>query len=177
MRIRTFDQVHTGGSLGISLQAHGVKVVYATDNEIDQLIEAPSNGEATLRRIAQPQVEFVRDADLLIADGQYTDEEYRRHEGWGHPSIITLVDLAVQANVKLLVVTHHDPNRTDRDVDALIDQARARASELGSNLLIHGAREGVEMQLAANRKTVAHVRKREGESQRSVGGQHPTSPI
>jgi phosphoribosyl 1,2-cyclic phosphodiesterase len=158
VRITTFDQIHTGGSLGFALHAHGVKIVYATDNEIDQRIDPASNGN--IRKIAQPQVDFVRDADLLIADGQYTDDEYTRHKGWGHPSIITLVDLAVQANVKLLVVTHHDPNRTDKEVDEMIHVARARANSLGANLIVHGAREGVEMKLAANRRTVAQVHKR-----------------
>lgn len=161
VRIRTFDQVHTGGSLAFSLEAHDLKIVYATDNEIDQRVErveADSNG--SLRRIAQAQVDFVRDADLLIADGQYTDDEYAKHKGWGHPSITTLVDLAVQANVKLLVVTHHDPDRNDKDVDVLIKQARERAHEHGSNVQIHGAREGIEMQLIAGRKTTAQTRKR-----------------
>jgi phosphoribosyl 1,2-cyclic phosphodiesterase len=160
VRVTTFDQVHAGGSLGFALQSQGLKIVYATDNEIDQRIEPGSNG--AIRHIHESQVDFVRNADLLIADGQYTDDEYARYRGWGHPSILTLVDLAVQANVKLLIVTHHDPNRTDKEVDGMIAQARARALSHGSSVQIHGAREGVEMKLMSNRKTVAHALKRQG---------------
>jgi phosphoribosyl 1,2-cyclic phosphodiesterase len=149
VRIQTFDQVHIGGSLAFALSASGVRVVYATDNELDQLIEGTD--ERGLRRIAQPQVDFVRNADLLIGDGHYTDEEYARHKGWGHASIVTLVDLAVQADVKQLLVTHHDPNRTDDQVDAMIEHARARARDLGaSRLTIEAAREGVQIELSAS---------------------------
>ncbi|MBC8108991.1 MAG: MBL fold metallo-hydrolase [Anaerolineae bacterium] len=146
VRIRTFDQVHTGGSLGFSFHYHGLKIVYATDNEIDQLIVGGDRSSAP-RIIARPQVDFVRGADLLIADGQYTDDEYAAHVGWGHPSIFTLVDLAAQADVKCLAVTHHDPNRSDEQVDALIEQARLRAKSLGSDLEVYAAREGVELKL------------------------------
>jgi len=149
VRVCTFDQVHTGGSLGLSFQYQGLKIIYATDNEIDQLIVG-GDRSGVPRIIAQPQVDFVRGADLLIADGQYTDDEYLAHVGWGHPSIITLVDLAVQADVKCLAVTHHDPNRSDKQLDALIEEARERAKSLGSDLKVYAAREGVEVRLGSD---------------------------
>lgn len=162
VQITTFDQKHPGGSLGFAFQCQGVKVVYATDNEVDFFREdtAGSNGSTTPRPIAREQVDFVRDADLLIADGQYTDEEYASHVGWGHPSIITLVDLAAQANVKCLAVTHHDPNRSDKEVDALIEQGRARAKALGSSLDVYAAREGVELKLTSDRTIMSTPRRK-----------------
>ena len=128
VKVSTFDQKHPGGSLGFAFEYDGVKIVYATDNEIDLFVNdrGRANGPRTPRTIA-PLSRFVRDADLLIGDGQYLEDEYVKHVGWGHPSILTLVDLAVLANVKCVAVTHHDPDRSDKEVDALIDIAR-RAS-------------------------------------------------
>ncbi|CAN5592629.1 MBL fold metallo-hydrolase [soil metagenome] len=169
VQVATFDQQHPGGSLGFAFSYAGVKVVYATDNEIDQLIvgDGRSNGSSVARTIARAQVDFVRDADLLIADGQYREDEYAAHTGWGHPSILTLVDLAAQANVKCLAVTHHDPDRSDKDVDALIDQARGRADALGSSVQVYAAREGVELKLTPQRSTIVPSPKKTAASRRA----------
>ena len=78
-------------------------------------------------------------ADLLIADGQYTEEEYSTHIYWGHPRATTLVDLATSANVKRLAITHHDPQQTDEMVDSKIRSCQNRAAILGYNGLIFGA--------------------------------------
>ncbi len=62
-------------------------------------------------------VEFARNADLLIHDGQYTPEELETKRGWGHSSWEEAVEVAERANVKRLCITHHDP---DHDDDFLI---------------------------------------------------------
>jgi phosphoribosyl 1,2-cyclic phosphodiesterase len=148
--VTTFDLEHPGGCIGYAFRHGDTKVVYATDNEIDRVLvdgagARSANGD--IRRVRQPLVDFVRDANLLISDGQYTDEDYPRKVGWGHPSCITAVDLAVQANVKGLAIFHHDPERSDADVDQMIKACRKRAIDLGSDLIIFGAREGVEFKI------------------------------
>src|SRR5205823_3558310 len=100
-----------------------------------------------LRIVKPPLVEFVRDADLLIADGQYTDEIYPKRIGWGHASCITCVDLAVQAGVKQLAIFHHDPGSSDRTIDEMIDACRRRAAVLKSPLTVFAAREGLELKI------------------------------
>ena len=45
-------------------------------------------------------VEFIRDADLVIHDAQYTAAEYPAKIGWGHSTIEYAVDMAVAANVQ-----------------------------------------------------------------------------
>ena len=89
----------------------------------------------------------MRGADLLIADAQYTDEEYPSKLGWGHARCTTTVDLAVQAGIKQLALFHHDPLHTDEDVDRKVETCRGRARMLGSDLLVFGAREGLELKL------------------------------
>ena len=149
--VRCFDQKHPGGSYAYSLEKDGHKVVYATDNEIDLTLEDPAAIQGNLdapRSIPQALVEFVRGAELLIADGRYTDDEYHpKRIGWGHPRATTAVDLAVQANVKQLAVYHHDPMQSDTDVEAKIVACRERARRWNSPVFIFAAREGLELRL------------------------------
>src|SRR5205814_2433676 len=104
-----------------------------------------SDGQVTLRTAQAALVNFVRGADLLIADGQYTDAEYESKKGWGHTSCLTAVDLAVQADVKQLAIFHHDPTHADSFVDEIIESCRSRVSRLHSELIVFDAREGTEL--------------------------------
>jgi phosphoribosyl 1,2-cyclic phosphodiesterase len=65
-------------------------------------------------------------ADLLIHDAQYTMAEYPDHVGWGHSAIEHTMRFAALAGTKHLIAFHHDPRRTDEDIDRLIDAVRAR---------------------------------------------------
>lgn len=150
VRVECFEQHHPGRSFAYSFECDGKKVVYATDNEIDQTLADPErvvSHPRELRVVPEPFVEFCRGADLLIADGQYTDEEYPQKVGWGHARASTVVDLAVQAGVKQCAIFHHDPLHTDERVDAIIKEGRARAKGHGSELSLFGAREGLELRL------------------------------
>ena len=104
-----------------------------------------SDGQVTLRTANPALVDFVRGADLLIADGQYTDAEYQSKKGWGHTSCQTAVDMAVQADVKQLAIFHHDPTHADSFVDDLIENCRSRVNRLDSELIVFAAREGMEL--------------------------------
>lgn len=56
---------------------------------------------------------LAKDADLLFHDGQYTGNEYEDKAGWGHCSIDDAIQFASLAKVKKMVLFHHDPARTD----------------------------------------------------------------
>ena len=151
IKVRSTALWHPGGSLGFSFEYQGKRVVYATDNELDLLLPPRSR---TLRDADAPRelprmvIDFFRDADLVIADGQYTDAEYARRSGWGHPRATTLVDLAGQANVPMLAITHHDPMQSDADVEAKVADCTRRAQRLQIPVQVFSAREGVELKLA-----------------------------
>ena len=146
--VQSFPLNHPGGCLGYSFSRRTKKIVYATDNEIeiDSSVSEP-DGEAKLRPAHPALVEFVRGADLLIADGQYTDAEYQRKKGWGHTSCLTAVDLAIQAGAKQLAIFHHDPSHADSFVDEIIESCRNRVHRLGAKLIVFAAREGVELEV------------------------------
>jgi phosphoribosyl 1,2-cyclic phosphodiesterase len=150
VRVRFFEQVHPGRSWAYSFEKDGQKVVFATDNEIDLALKNKDAAQADPllpRQLPEDLVEFARGADLLIADGQYFDEEYPERVGWGHPRATTAVDLAAAADVKQLAIFHHDPMHSDVDVDRKIVLCRERALRLRKDLVVFGAREGLELRL------------------------------
>jgi len=148
VRVRCLEQPHPGRSFAFSFEAGGRKIVYATDSELDLTLQNPEQAKRdprALRVMPQQLVDFVSGADLLIADGQYTDAEYVQRVGWGHATASSVVDLAVQARVKQCAVFHHDPMHSDEVVDAKIQSCRERAQNHRSDLIVFGAREGVEL--------------------------------
>ena len=88
--------------------------------------------------------EFFKDADLLIHDGQYTQAEYDNGKrGWGHSPIEYAIAAAGRANVKRLAICHHDPLRTDLQLDELSQQFCDEG--IAGGRMIFFAREGQEV--------------------------------
>jgi phosphoribosyl 1,2-cyclic phosphodiesterase len=84
----------------------------------DELVAA--EGAAAAREENSRMEEFFYGADLLIHDGQYTMNEYEAGKiGWGHSPVEYAVETAERAAVKRLVICHHDPLRTDSQIDSL----------------------------------------------------------
>ncbi len=115
--VRAAQLEHPGGVLGYRIETGGRAIVYATDTE---------HGEAADARL----VALARDADVLIYDAMYTDDEYlgRRgppRVGWGHSTWQAGCAVADAAGVDRLVLFHHDPGRTDAQVAAIEREAAA----------------------------------------------------
>ena len=77
--------------------------------------------------------DLARDADLLIHDCQYTDEEYPGHEGWGHSPITETLTFASRVGARRTLLFHHDPLHTDGFLDDLHRSARRCWEDLGGN--------------------------------------------
>jgi phosphoribosyl 1,2-cyclic phosphodiesterase len=97
---------YAGGSYGFRIEDDAVSLVVCTDVEHYNGID---NNIVTL----------ARDADLLVHDGQYTANEYKKFKGWGHSSWEQAVEVAVLAKVKRLIITHHDPDHDDDFLDSM----------------------------------------------------------
>lgn len=91
-------------------------------------------------------IEFIRGADVLVLDSQYDREEYQAHVGWGHGCVDDTVALALRADVKKLVLFHHDPNHDDDRIDAMLSHARKLVSQRKGKMKIEAAREGMTLQ-------------------------------
>ena len=92
-------------------------------------------------------VQFLNGSDVLILDSQYDAVEYKRHAGWGHGCVDDSVAVALAAKVKRLCLFHHDPERSDKQVDAFLKHARQLVSAQRAKLKVDAAREGMVIRL------------------------------
>lgn len=128
---------HPQGCLGFRFREGDQTLVFITDNEL---------GQDEGRRLGD-FARFAQDCDLLIHDSQYLPEEMPEHRGWGHSTYEEAVRLAVEAGAKRLLLTHHDPGRTDKEVKEIVQRARKLVSGHRRAPKIDAAREGASYQL------------------------------
>ena len=119
---------HPGGAYSYRLMADDKIFVYCSDIE---------HGD----KIDSNVVSLARDADLLIHDAQYTPAELPLKSGWGHSSYEQAVEVANQANVKKLVLFHHDPDHND---EFLLNIERECQSIYTNSIF---ARDGMELEI------------------------------
>ncbi|MGD0215965.1 MAG: MBL fold metallo-hydrolase [Desulfobaccales bacterium] len=137
VRIDAIHTNHPQGGFGFRFREGDHSLVFITDNELG------ADGGRRLPEFA----EFARDCDLLIHDAQFLPSDMSEHQGWGHSTYEQAVNLAQMAGAHTLILTHHDPGRTDAGVEKIIAKARELAS-VGTKLhYIDAAREGAIFRL------------------------------
>ena len=124
VRITAVRHNHPGGAYSYRYDRDGHSVVICTDIEHGQAID-------------ENIVALARNADILIHDGNYTSNELLSRRGWGHSSYEQAAEVAIRANAKQLVITHHDP---DHD-DDFLRMTEKRCREIVPNSIF--AREGM----------------------------------
>jgi len=154
IRIGPFEVSHTemdhpGVSTGYRIAADGKAVVYATDTELyhEGTVGLPPEVETERKARGEDLLVLASDADLYIADSQYTREEYEQKVGWGHSCYEDAVGLALGAKVKCLALFSHDPMHDDDQVSQKLAHATAIAREQGSSMAILAAKEGQEIEV------------------------------
>lgn len=133
--------LHPGGSVRYRLSINGKKIVYATDVELDTIFQ-DREGDEENETLARNYLDFIQNADLLIADGQYTGEEYTGKVGWGHSSVPKTLEIAARSRVKQLAIFHHDPQHSDKFLDELWVRNRCNRE---FDMDIFWAREGLTL--------------------------------
>ena len=128
-RIKTRRHNHPGGAYSYRFEREDKKVVICTD------IEHGADG------LDEETIAFAKDADILIHDAQYTEEELLTRRGWGHSSFKQAVEVAIAANVKKLILTHHDPNHDDQ----FLKERERLCQERFPNCVL--ARDGMEVEV------------------------------
>ena len=88
-------------------------------------------------------IDIAQDADILIKDAQFTNEQLPAHKGWGHSSWQQCVSVAQKSNVKQLVLYHHSPANNDATIEKIEKDAQAEFPHTIA------AREGLEIKLSA----------------------------
>lgn len=102
---------HPNTAMGYRITWQGHSIFYCTDTE-----HFPDGMDENVLHLAE-------NADVLIYDAMYTDEEYNNPKspkyGWGHSTWQEAVKVAKQAGVKKLVIFHHEPTHSDQILDAI----------------------------------------------------------
>ena len=89
---------------------------------------------------------FLEGSDLLVYDAQYTQEEYEASKiGWGHTSIEYTIEFSKLSGVKRLALFHHDPMKTDAQLDELTAKYCNPCNT--GNTEVFFAREGMEIEI------------------------------
>jgi len=127
---------HPGAAYGFKVRQNNKVLVFITDNEL-----FPTRNSANTSW--QQFVDFCRDADLLIHDAHYLQEEMVATAGYGHSSYEDAFQLGKNASVKKLVFFHHDPDRKDEEIEAIVKQYRTKRDKLRINMKLDAAREGL----------------------------------
>ena len=142
--IRAEAVTHRGPTLGYRITEGDTSVCYIPDHE-------PALGSAL--EDLEPEwisgFDLARDADLLIHDCQYTDEEYPEHIGWGHSSLSDALCFVRRTGARSVLLFHHDPLHTDEFLDELSVRARASfAADGGDEGAVNIGMEGAELEVA-----------------------------
>ena len=138
LSVKAIRQNHPSDSYGFRFSKDGKSIVYSTDSEhkFDVLTEA------------YPFVEFFRNADVLIFDAQYSlADQISVKEDWGHSSNMIAVELAQLAQVKHLVMYHHEPMSDDKMIEKVLGETRryAEINESPQKLRVTSAYDGLEI--------------------------------
>jgi phosphoribosyl 1,2-cyclic phosphodiesterase len=132
--------LHPGPTVGVRVETERSTVAYLPDHE------------PALAGIEGRSAEWIsagalaRDADLVLHDAQYFEDEYDSRMGWGHSSVAHAVAFSEAVGAKRLVLFHHEPNHSDRDLEQLEDRAREISDSLERPPAL--AREGMVVELS-----------------------------
>lgn len=125
---------HIGNTLGFRVTLGDSSVVYLSDHQM------PFDGSMSITDGAR---ELCQGADVLIHDSQYTSDEFAQKYNWGHCTIDYALWVAIECQVKTLVLFHHDPSRHDDELDAILARVVSEGAAAGVNVV--AAHEGLTL--------------------------------
>ena len=162
IRVNTQFTNHPVRCLAYRLEENGRAMVYACDHEpYYNLFKTDNEGEEneenllfagvdeTVKAANERFVDFLQGADLLVLDSQYTPEEYPAlRRNWGHSSWDYCLEWKKAAGADRLVLTHHEPLRTDEQLDEIYVNVCRTAQEMGMDPeKIVMSKEGMELSI------------------------------
>lgn len=127
---------HPGIAYGFKVNQSNKTVIFITDNEL-----LPAANSANTRW--EQFIDFCRNADLLIHDAHFLQEEMVETAGYGHSSYEDAFELGVKANVKQLIFFHHEPDRKDEEIEVILKHYRKKRDDLKIPMKLDAAKEGL----------------------------------
>ncbi len=144
---------HPVTNLGYRISCNGRSVFFTGDHEPWHNPYAPDDPafdacEAHLAARQDAIDAAMRGVDALIVDCSYTREEYPSKAGWGHGTFDAAVEMALRVGARSLYCTHHEPTRSDDDLEAVFAEVLARHRAQLGGLEVRLAFEGLEVALS-----------------------------
>jgi phosphoribosyl 1,2-cyclic phosphodiesterase len=129
---------HSGGrTFGFRISDGRSSIAYLSDHCPTKLGDGPIG----LGEYHESAIALCHDCDLVLHDSQYTDAELPARASFGHAASGYAIGLAVAAGARRLLLFHHDPARTDGQIDAIV------ASYAEAKVSVAGAEEGTIIDL------------------------------
>ena len=135
---------HPGGGSAYRLDMPEASVAYVTDNELFSPNQSNNSFEEW--------VTFVQGVDYLIHDAMYLDEEKEKTKGWGHSLVSDTLKLAGEAGVANVILFHHEPSRTDKQLDQILLNSRQWMSQNYPRCQVYIAKEQDEYAISMESK-------------------------
>ncbi|HEV7813891.1 MAG TPA: MBL fold metallo-hydrolase [Janthinobacterium sp.] len=144
---------HPVTDLGYRVECAGKALFFTGDHEPFYNIHPAGHPQhaAYQSEIEQRQRDIEAAAhgvDALIVDCSYTREEYPAKRGWGHGTFDSAFALALRTGARQLYCTHHEPTRSDDELEAVFADVMARHAPLPAGLRVFLAYEGLEVDLS-----------------------------
>ncbi len=117
---------HPNGGSGYKFTEDGKTFVFLTDNELGYV--HPGGLEF------DEYVKFSSNSDLLIHDAEYTPQEYKNRNDWGHSVYTDVIKMAIKADVKKLGLFHLNQERSDREMDDIVRSCHKTINKNGHHL-------------------------------------------
>ena len=130
---------HPNKGFGYRFEEEGKSFVFLTDNELGYQHEGGLHFNDYCTCVAH--------TDLLIHDAEFTREEYKRRKTWGHSTYEDALKLALKAKVKRFGIFHHNQERTDTEIDSLVQHCRALIKAEKQHLTCFGVTQDYEITL------------------------------
>ena len=137
-------------NLGYLIEADGQRLFFTGDHEPLRNFYEPGTRDydeyQEIIDIRSASIEdSIKEVDLIITDSMYTREEYPSKIGWGHGSFQSCIELATRIDAGRIALTHHEPTRTDDQLDEISKRLTAEYAGIGPELII--AQEGMVIDL------------------------------
>jgi len=137
---------HPGATVGYKIDIDGRKIAWIPDNEF--LLgytgdPAPLKRDDRLVLPFNSMIDFVADADIVIHEAQYTNDEYPQKIRWGHSSVGNAATLMNLAEVPRWIVTHHDPMHDDVFLESKLNLTRQILEYIGCETRVSHGYDGM----------------------------------
>lgn len=140
---------HPVVNLGYRVENHGKTFFFSGDHEpytniYSETDESYADYQAIIDEKQKAIEDGIRGTDVLVLDCSYTREEFAGKIGWGHGTFDSSIELALRVGAKTLICTHHEPTRSDEQLERVFAEALARHA-IG-DLKVVLASEGLEVE-------------------------------